>query len=155
MSFEVISSLWARAALVLAAFVLLAQCAGGPPPAPGDSAYRGKEAKAYRNGYHHGYQDGTGKLEPSFERYYQEYPPEMSGVFSRGYQSGYEAGRHNAPANPADEDRAWQNGYDAGQGDAQNGAQPNPARCRSQYSTGSEAVFREGYAKGYQDARRE
>jgi len=140
---------------MLAICLLLGQCANGPPPAPGDNAYHGKESKAYRNGYHHGFMDGTKKLEPSFERYYNEYAPAMSSVFSRGYQTGYEAGRHNAPATPADEDRAFQNGHDAGQADSQNGMRPDPGRYRSQFSTGSEKAFREGYAKGFEDGRRE
>jgi hypothetical protein len=135
--------------------LMLSHCASGPPPAPGDSAYHGKETRNYRNGYHHGFMDGSKKLEPSFERYHDEYPLAMSEIFSKGYQNGYEAGRHNAPATPADEERGYQNGYEAGQADAQNGTQPDPMRYRSQFSAGSEAAFREGYAKGYQDGRRE
>jgi hypothetical protein len=155
MKFEFNAFLWTRAVPMLAACLLLSQCKSGPPPAPGDKAFHGGDAKAYRDGYHHGYSDGMEKLEPSFERYYPEYSAETKEVFHGGYRAGYDAGRHGAPATSGDEDRASQNGYDAGQSDAQNGLRPDPSRYRSQYSAGSEAAFREGYARGYRDARRE
>ena len=141
--------------LLLGAVLMLGQCASGPPPAPGDAAYHGKQTAAYRNGYHHGFMDGTKKLEPSFERYHEEYTPPMSTVFSQGYRAGYEAGRHNAPATSVDEDRALQNGHDAGQSDAQNGLRPDPARYRNQFSAGSEKAFREGYQQGFAEGRKE
>ncbi len=135
--------------------LLLGQCASGPPPAPGDNSYHGKQATAYRNGYHHGFMDGGKALDASFERYHGEYAQEMSGIFSQGYRVGYEAGRHNAPAAPVDEDRALQNGRDAGQSDAQNGLRPDPMRYRSQFSTGSEKAFQEGYQRGFAEGRKE
>jgi hypothetical protein len=142
--------------LALAALpLLLGQCASGPPPAPGDSAYHGKQTTAYRNGYHHGYMDGANRLDPSFERYHEEYAAKLSNVFSEGYRAGYEAGRHNAPAAAGDEEQAFQNGRDAGHSDAQNALRPNPARYRDQYSAGSEKAFREGYAKGFEEERKE
>lgn len=141
--------------VALAACMLLAQCKSGPPPAPGDQSYHGRANAAYRNGYHHGFMDGTKKLEPNFERYHNEYTPSARELFGRAYQAGYEAGRHNAPASSGDEDRAFQNGRDAGQSDALNGVRPDPSRYRSQYSTGSEGAFRDGYAAGFEEGRKE
>lgn len=151
------SGLWkCRIAVgMMAVCLVLNQCTSGPPPAPGDSAYHGKQAAVYRNGYHHGFMDGGKKLEPSFERYHDEYALEMGGVFSQGYRVGYEAGRHNAPAAEVDEDRALQNGRDAGQSDAQNGLRPDPTRYQSQFSAGSEKAFSEGYRQGYGEGRKE
>ena len=138
--------------LTLCFALLLGHCTG-PPPAPGDSAYRGKQTAAYRLGYHHGFMDGSNKLDDNFERYHDEYQPEGRDAFARGYQVGHEAGRHSAAANDADQDRAYQNGYDAGAADAANGARPEHRRYRAQFTTGSEPSFREGYEKGWHDAR--
>lgn len=134
--------------------MLLGQCAG-PPPAPGDSAYRGKQAVAYRLGYHHGFMDGSGRRDDNFERYHDEYEPEQRDLFARGYQAGYDAGRNSAAADAADRDRAYQNGYDAGQADGVNGARPDYRRYLAQFAGASEASFREGYEKGWEDARRQ
>jgi len=132
--------------------MLLGQCTG-PPPAPGDSAYRGRQVAAYRLGYHHGFMDGSNNLDDNFERYHDEFEPVGRDAFARGYQVGHEAGRRGAAADAADQDRAYQNGYDAGQADAMNGARPDPGRYRTQFTAGSEASFREGYEKGWHDAR--
>ncbi len=140
----------------MAAVCLLSQCAG-PPPAPGDKDIHGrKQTNAYREGYHHGFMDGSHKLDFDFERYHEEYLPETKEAFSNGYhRKGFPEGRHNAPATTEDQDRIFQNGYDAGQSDAQNGSAPDPARYRNQFSTASKASFRDGYAKGYREGRKE
>ena len=140
--------------LALAALALLCQCTS-PPPAPGDSAYHGKQAAAYRLGYHHGFMDGSNKLDDNFERYHDEYQPEGREAFARGYQVGLEAGRHSATADAPDQDRVYQNGYDAGQADAENGTRPDYRRYRTQFSSGSEPSFREGYEKGWETARKQ
>jgi hypothetical protein len=138
----------------VAAVCLLAQCSN-QPPAPGDKDIHGRaQTNAYRDGYHHGFMDGSRMMDFNFERYHDEYKPETKEVFHTGYQKGFSEGRRNASASPADQDRAYQNGYDAGQSDAQNGASPSPDRYRSQFSTGSEASFRDGYAKGYREGRK-
>jgi hypothetical protein len=138
----------------LAVVCLLGQCTN-QPPAPGDKDIHGRaQTNAYRDGYHHGFMDGSHKLDFDFERYHDEYRPETKEVFRSGYQKGFADGRHQAPASPADEDRAYQNGYEAGQSDAQNGASPSPDRYRNQFSIGSEASFRDGYAKGYREGRK-
>lgn len=140
--------------LTLICLLLLSQCTS-PPPAPGDSAYRGKQTAAYRLGYHHGFMDGSNKVDDNFERYHDEYQPADRDAFARGYQTGYEAGHHSAAADAADQDRAYQNGYDAGQADAENGARPDHRRYRIQFGTGSEPSFRQGYEKGWEDARKQ
>ena len=134
------------------ATLLLAACAS-PPPAPGDKAFHGKQNTAYRLGYHHGFMDGSKKLDDNFERYHDEYLAEGRDAFARGYQIGHEAGRHDAAADDADQDRAFQNGYDAGAADAVNSTRPDHTRYRSQFSTAAEPLFREGYEKGWHDAR--
>lgn len=138
--------------LVLLALALLSQCAG-PPPAPGDRAYHGKQSTAYRLGYHHGFMDGGNKAEDNFERHYGHFSAATRDSFARGYQVGYEAGRHGAAADTADQDRAFQLGYDAGLADAQNGAAPEHRRYRLQFTKETEPSFREGYAKGWHDGR--
>ena len=137
---------------ILATAALLCQCAG-PPPAPGDKTFHGKQNTGYRVGYHHGFMDGSKKLEENFERYHDEYLPTTREAFARGYQIGHEAGRHSAAADAADQDTAYQNGYDAGAADAINGTRPDHRRYRSQFTTASEPSFREGYVKGWHDAR--
>jgi flagellar biosynthesis/type III secretory pathway protein FliH len=97
--------------------------------------------------------DGSNNLDDNFERYHDEYEPEGRDAFARGYQTGHEAGRHSAAADAADQNRAHQNGYDAGQADAMNGAKPDPRRYRTQFTTATESSFREGYEKGWHDAR--
>lgn len=138
----------------LAALTMLSQCAG-PPPAPGDSAYRGKQTTAYRLGYHHGFMDGENKLTDNFERYHEEYLPENRDIFAKGYQTGHEAGSRGAAADDADQDRAYQYGYDAGQADAENGVRPDHRRYRRQFGASAESSFRMGYEKGWDDARRQ
>lgn len=140
--------------LALLALALLSQCAG-PPPAPGDRAFQGRQNTAYRLGYHHGFMDGSRKLEENFERYHDEYLPETRTAFSKGYQTGHQAGLHSAAADDADQDRAYQEGYDAGQADALNDAPPDHRRYRAQFSAASEPSFREGYERGWHEARRE
>ena len=137
---------------VIACAVLLSDCAG-PPPAPGDKAFHGKASAAYRLGYHHGFMDGSNKLAENFERYHDEYQPQGRDAFARGYQGGHEAGRHSAAASTADQDTAYQNGYDAGAADAINSTRPDHRRYRSQFTAASEPSFREGYEKGWHDAR--
>lgn len=138
----------------IAALTLLNQCTS-PPPAPGDSAYRGKQTAAYRLGYHHGFMDGSNKLDDNFERYHVEYQPENRDAFAKGYQTGHEAGLHGAAADAADQDRAYQFGYDSGHTDSVNGARPDHRRYRRQFGTDSEQLFREGYEKGWEDGRKE
>ena len=139
---------------IIAVVGLLTQCTG-PPPAPGDKAFRGKQTSAYRLGYHHGFMDGSNKLAENFERYHDEYQPASREAFSRGYLLGHEAGRHSAAADAADQDTAYQNGYDAGTADAINSTRPDHRRYRSQFSTASEPSFREGYEQGWHDARQQ
>lgn len=139
--------------LFLGAALALAGACSGPPPAPGDSAFRGREATAYRHGYHHGHMDGSRNLEENFERYHAEFEPEDREAFARGYQTGHEAGRRDAAAAPSENDQAWQNGYEAGQADAGNAFRPDHRRYAHQFNAASEASFRQGYDKGYHDAR--
>ena len=139
--------------LAIAALVLLSQCIGRPPPAPGDAAYHGKQTNAYRLGYHHGFMDGSNKLEDNFERHHDEYQPSTRDAFAKGYHLGHESGRHSAAADAADQDQAYQNGYDAGHADAQNGATPGHRRYRAQFTADTEPSFREGYEKGWHDGR--
>ncbi len=138
----------------LVAIVVLSHCAG-PPPAPGDSIYHGKQAAAYRLGYHHGFMDGSIKQDESFERYHDEYQADGRDAFARGYQAGYEAGRHSAAADAPDQDRAFRNGYDAGQADAMNGTRPDHRRHRAQFTPGTESSFHEGYEKGWEEGRKQ
>lgn len=138
----------------LAALMLLSQCTS-PPPAPGDSAYRGKQTSAYRLGYHHGFMDGSNKVEDNFERYHDEYQPDVRDAFSKGYQTGHEAGYLSTAVDAADQDRAYQYGYDAGQADSENGNRPDYRRYRRQFGTAAEFAFREGYEKGWEDARKQ
>ncbi len=145
---------FATSLLTLVCALLLSQCAG-PPPAPGDSVFHGKQASAYRLGYHHGFMDGTGKLDDNFERYHDEFRPEGREAFARGYQAGHESGRRGAAADDTDLDRAYQNGHDAGLADAENGAKPDYRRYRNQFNAGSAPSFRDGYEKGWEEARRQ
>ena len=137
---------------VLLALALLSQCAG-PPPAPGDRAFHGRENTAYRLGYHHGFMDGERKAPENFERHRGHFTAETRDAFAAGYHSGFDAGRHSASADEADQDIAYQNGYDAGAADAVNGIRPDHTRYRSRFGTASEPSFREGYEKGWHDAR--
>lgn len=99
--------------------------------------------------------DGSNKLDDNFERYHDEYLLESRDAFAKGYQTGHEAGYRSSAADAADQDRAYQYGYDAGQTDAENGSRPDHRRHRRQFGTGAESSFREGYAKGWEDARKQ
>ena len=138
----------------LAALMLLSQCQTGPPPAPGDGAYRGAQVKAYRAGYHHGFMDGSNGLDENFERYHDEYLAEMVLVFASGYRTGHESGRQQqSKATTTDQDRSWRDGYDAGRTDCENGLSPSFKRHRAEYSTATETSYSQGYTRGFHDFR--
>ena len=130
----------------------LCQCSTKPPPAPGDTIYKGADTTAYRRGYHHGFEAGKGRQEDNFELHYAEYKPATRDAFERGYHVGYEDGQRDAEPLTEDKDRVYNAGYEAGRSDFENSMKPSHERYRRRYTPATEQDFRSGYVAGFDEA---
>ena len=151
-SFMKIASLFV---LVVAAMAMISGCASKPPPAPGDKAFSGADALAYRRGYHHGFQDAKHRLDEDFERYHDEYKDVTAKVFEHGYTLGYEAGRGQAEVGEQAGDEAFNQGFELGQSDNENALSPQYQRHQGVFTPATEGSFKRGYVLGFKEARRE